>query len=187
MTTATDVNECQCLWLNQPLPERASALMDRLRIASSGSAELDAHFDAFLVDRGKAPGSVDRYDQSTSARMHRRSAPAMRWSQDFVALLDLVPADHDFSLGRRDGVLWAWIQPRDDWQPAANEARHDHPRGSGLVVAFTVQLALAAALVALDGVHKCARTTPAPPSIQRDEYLEPKKGERKLPTNILLR
>ena len=70
-------------------------------------------------------------------------------SEDLSALVRLVPPDHNFSLGERDGVLWAWIQPNDTWVPGPYEMRHDHPRGSGLKVACTLQLALAAALVAL--------------------------------------
>jgi hypothetical protein len=71
------------------------------------------------------------------------------WSEDLSALVRLVPPDHNFSLGERDGVLWAWIQPNDTWVPGPYEMRHDHPRGSGLKVACTLPLALAAALVAL--------------------------------------
>lgn len=74
-----------------------------------------------------------------------------------MALLRLIPSDHDFSLGRRDGVVWAWIQPRDGWVPAAHERRHDHPRGSGLIVAHTVPLAVAAATVTLHGLSGCLR------------------------------
>ena len=74
---------------------------------------------------------------------------AVRWSEDLMALLQLVPRDHNYSLGERDGVVWAWIQPNDDWTPGDHEMRHDHPRGSGLIVASTLPLAMAAAVVAL--------------------------------------
>jgi hypothetical protein len=77
--------------------------------------------------------------------------PPVRWSDDLMALLRLIPADHNFSLGVRDGVIWAWLQPNDGWEPADHEVRHDHPRGSGLIVAHTVPLALAAAMVTLRG------------------------------------
>ena len=63
--------------------------------------------------------------------------------------MGLLPPNYNFSLGRRDGVCWAWIQPNDDWRPAEGEARHDHPGGSGLAVADTPVLAVACAAIRL--------------------------------------
>ncbi len=64
-------------------------------------------------------------------------------------VMGLLPANYNFSLGRRDGVCWAWIQPNDDWRPAEGESRHDHPGGSGLAVAETPVLAVACAAIRL--------------------------------------
>jgi hypothetical protein len=121
--------------------EEAAELVDLLQNAETGSNELDARIAAALVRRaGGAAGA----------------AAAQRWSQDMVAVLPLIPADHNFSIGRRDGVVWVWIQPNDGWNPAAHEWRHDHPWGSGLVVAQTIPLAVAAAIVQLHKRCRCA-------------------------------
>ena len=113
-------------------------LLYRLQTAPAGSRTLDALIEAFLPPRTQDQGRE-------------------RWSEDLMALLRLVPDDHNFTLGERDGVLWAWIQPNDEWSPADTEMRHDHPRGSGLTVACTLPLAMAAALVSLRCRPRCSR------------------------------
>lgn len=124
-------------------------LLHLLQTAPAGSRGLDERIEAVLAERadGMATDGADRreefYNETGMAVL------AARWSQDLMSLLQLVPRDHNFSLGERDGVLWAWIQPNDEWVPVADEMRHDHPRGSGLIVACTLPLAMAAALVSL--------------------------------------
>jgi hypothetical protein len=113
------------------------AALDRLQTASRGDVILDALLaEEFHNVRGAA---------GTSAL----SARDGRWSTDLGDALRLVPPDYNFSIGQRDGVCWAWIQPNDDWEPADHEARHDHPAGSGLVVASTGALALTCAALIL--------------------------------------
>ncbi len=114
-----------------------TTLLELLQTAPAGGPTLDALIHSVLVDP-----TFDLPDA-------QGPETAARWSEDLDALVGLVPHDHNFSLGDRDGVLWAWIQPNDDWVPGVNEMRHDHPRGSGLIVACTLPLALAASLVAL--------------------------------------
>ncbi len=114
-----------------------TTLLDLLQTVPCGTPTLDALIHDVLV--GPA------FDGPDCAGL----AKPTRWSEDLSALVRLVPRDHNFSLGERDGVLWAWSQPNDTWVPGPYEMRHDHPRGSGLKVACTLQLALAAALVAL--------------------------------------
>jgi hypothetical protein len=104
--------------------------LDRLQAAVRGGPDLDA-----LLARALSGAPLP--------------AARARWSTDLTATLELVPPDHNVSLGRRDGVCWAWIQPNDRWEPGAHEARHDHPRGSGLIVAHTAALALACAILVL--------------------------------------
>jgi hypothetical protein len=122
-------------------------LVYRLQTAPAGNRTLDAQIQSALLPNPP--------DQAVTE-------PPIRWSEDLTALLRLVPDDHNFTLGERDGVLWTWIQPNDGWSPADTEMRHDHPRGSGLIVACTLPLAMAAALVAL----RCGRRHP-------DEGAEP--------------
>jgi hypothetical protein len=114
-----------------------TTLLDLLQSVPAGSPTLDALIHRVLANSAFGKPGIDE------------PVPSARWSEDLTALLRFVPSDHNFSLGERDGVLWAWIQPNDDWGPEANEMRHDHPRGSGLIVACTLPLAMAAALVAL--------------------------------------
>ena len=116
-------------------------VLERLRMARLGTAELDANLAdaleaAFLGAHDFAPGVA-------------RFAAGPHCSTDLTDALDLLPRDYNFSLGQRDGVFWAWIQPNDRWQPGEYEARHDHPGGSGLVVAYTAALALACAAILL--------------------------------------
>jgi hypothetical protein len=127
--------------------EYCATLLDLLQTSPIGTSTLDALIRRFL--------------QSTilGGRPVADPEPTIRWSEDLDALVQLVPLDHDFSLGERDSVLWAWIQPSDAWTPSAHEMRHDHPRGSGLIVAQTLPLAMAAALVALRS-HSALPTSP---------------------------
>jgi len=108
-------------------------LVDRIQIARRGSAELDRQVDEAL-----------RKSHGSSWDM-----PFGRWSCDLDHAMALLPQSYNFSLGRRDGVCWAWTQPNDRWEPNEFEARHDHPAGSGLVVAHTAALAVACAAVIL--------------------------------------
>ena len=137
----------------RPVPDGTTRLLDLLQTAPGGSRELDARFDCFLADRQFVGMEISpRYQWRGPDRGAVQAAqPPVRWSDDLMALLRLIPADHNFSLGVRDGVIWAWLQPNDGWEPADHEVRHDHPRGSGLIVAHTVPLALAAAMVTLRG------------------------------------
>jgi hypothetical protein len=112
-------------------------VVDVLQLASCGSAALDETVSEALAR------------VSSAAAMAARQ----RWSSDISDALKLVPLTHNFSLGRRDGVCWAWIQPNDSWQPSDVEARHDHPLGSGLIVAETPVLALLSAALLLEARH----------------------------------
>jgi hypothetical protein len=114
-----------------------TTLLDLLQTVAGGTPTLDALLHGVL-----AGSASDR-------RVEAGLAEQISWCEDISALVRLVPPDHNFSLGERDGVLWAWIQPNDTWVPGQYEMRHDHPRGSGLKVACTLPLAMAAALVAL--------------------------------------
>jgi hypothetical protein len=134
-----------------PLPNDFTTLLDLLQSAPTGGQALDALIRAALCCRDCAVLGSDL---------------AVRWSEDLMALLQLVPRDHNYSLGERDGVVWAWIQPNDDWAPGDHEMRHDHPRGSGLIVASTLPLAMAAAVVAL-----CA--LPGGPGVKPKPEAEP--------------
>jgi hypothetical protein len=128
------------------MPDALTAFLDLLQSAPAGSRTLDERIGCALAGRVEIPGL---YPRRASDEEFAPAAQAPRWSEDLAALLRLIPPEHNFSLGERDGVLWAWVQPNDNWTPAANEARHDHPRGSGLIVACTLPLAVAAALVVL--------------------------------------
>jgi hypothetical protein len=116
-------------------------IVDRLQIAASGDAALDALVDLAL--------------QSLSALIQARGHEGIavprgaHWSSDLSQALTLVPPDYNYSLGERDGICWAWIQPNNDWQPGELEARHDHPGGSGLIVAKTAPLAFISAAILL--------------------------------------
>ena len=114
-----------------------TTLLDLLQTVPCGTTTLDALIQDVLT----GPALAGRDDAALAGQASL--------SEDLSALVRLVPPGHNFSLGERDGVLWAWIQPNDTWVPGPYEMRHDHPRGSGLRVAYTLQLALAAALVAL--------------------------------------
>lgn len=115
-------------------------LLERLQVARYGSLA----FDAAIVDVfGGLPGIGPNASEGS------RLLPGPHCSTVLMDVMGLLPADYNFSLGRRDGVCWAWIQPNDDWRPADGEARHDHPGGSGLAVADTPILAVACAAIRL--------------------------------------
>ena len=120
-------------------------VLDRTQMAVTGGAELDALIDGALADfAARGPSS------RPPAELFGHGTP---WSSDLSQALNLLPADCNFALGHRDGICWAWIQPNDDWEPGENESRHDHPDGSGLVVAYTAALALTSAVLILHGIR----------------------------------
>ena len=119
-------------------------IVDRLQLARHGSAELDAMLDAVLA---RGTGVSDTVRNVIGGL--RPAIPGAPWSRELTHVLALLPHDYNYSLGHRDGVCWAWIQPNDRWEPHEYEARHDHPGGSGLTVARTAALALACAAVIL--------------------------------------
>ena len=115
-------------------------LLEQLQVAGQGSLAFDAAIvDAFGSLRGIGPRAIDG----------SRLRPGPHCSTVLVDVVELLPADYNFSLGRRDGVCWAWIQPNDGWRPGDGESRHDHPGGSGLAVAGTPVLAVACAAIRL--------------------------------------
>lgn len=129
------------------MPDALTQFLDLLQSAQSGSRSLDQRIGFALAGR-----VTERIQASVLCPQDAEPALTARapcWSEDLAALLRLIPPGHNYSLGERDGVLWAWVQPNDNWTPGDNEARHDHPRGSGLIVAYTLPLAVAAALVTL--------------------------------------
>jgi len=122
------------------------AVVDRLQYASDGDAELDALIEAaFQALYGALDTSaVSLGDNPFPGLPAARSA---HWSTDLSAAIGLLSPAYNFSVGRRDGICWAWIQPNDDWQPGEFQARHDHPAGSGLIAAYTAALALMSAIL----------------------------------------
>ncbi len=116
-------------------------IVDGLQVARRGSVELDA-----LID--EALGVATSWLKPEICPGFAARQPA-RWSDNLGAALTVLPANYNFSLGQRDGICWAWIQPNDHWQPGLHESRHDHPGGSGLVVAYTAALALISAAITL--------------------------------------
>ncbi len=115
-------------------------LLERMQAARYGSLAFDAAIvNAFAGLPGIGPDAAEA----------SRLLPGPHCSTILMDVVGLLPADYNFSLGRRDGVCWAWIQPNDDWRPADGEARHDHPGGSGLAVAKTPILAVACAAIRL--------------------------------------
>ena len=116
-------------------------LVDRLQMAPAGSDVLDALIDDALSNIRKAFHNGPR---GGFARMGGNG-----WSNNLGAALAALPDNYNFSVGQRDGICWAWLQPNDDWQPGEFQSRHDHPGGSGLVVAYTAALALICAALLL--------------------------------------
>jgi hypothetical protein len=108
-----------------------------LKVARQGSAALNAIITDSLA--AILPAFRNAPPPGFCAR------PGTAWSSDLGATVMVLPPAYNFSLGQRDGICWAWLQPNDDWQPGKYEARHDHPGGSGLVVAYSPTLALMAA------------------------------------------
>jgi hypothetical protein len=135
-------------------PAYACALADLVRLlerAERGDAELDARIDAALNNRvflRLVSDGTYRWCARGSGIVETAYAQG-DWLRDLSAALKLVPTDFGFSLGHRDSVCWAWIQPDDGWQPGPYEAGHDHPLGSGLVVAYTTVMALTCAAIVL--------------------------------------
>jgi hypothetical protein len=135
-------------------PACARSLADLHRLlqqAESGDAELDARIDATLNNRVFLRLASDRtYRWCARGSGFVETADTQSdWSRDLTAALNLVPTDFGFSLGHRDSVCWAWIQPDDGWQPGPTESAHDHPLGSGVVIANTTVIALASAAILL--------------------------------------
>jgi hypothetical protein len=134
-------------------PMRLRAIVERLQSATSGSAELDALIEQALPS---LPPFL-----AINARCGVRPASVAFWSSELSAAIGLLSADYNFSVGQRDGICWAWIQPNDNWQPGEFESRHDHPAGSGLAVAYTAALAFASATFMLGAA--CLEQATAPP------------------------
>lgn len=124
------------------LCDRLQDAIDRMQAAERGTAELDALLQAVIAQAFAGAMPVAMRDL-------RRPASGGRWATDLTEALALLPPRHNWSLGRRDGVCWAWIQPNDKWEPGEFESRHDHPQGSGLLVARTEALALTCAAASL--------------------------------------
>jgi hypothetical protein len=119
-------------------------IVDQLQLARVGNDELDRTIDEALQFNCDEAGPT--HQAIGGLGLPRQNA---HWSTNLTHALALLPPDYNFSLGHRDGVCWAWSQPNDRWEPAEYEARHDHPGGSGLVVAHTAALALTCAGVIL--------------------------------------
>ncbi|MEJ0047322.1 MAG: hypothetical protein WDN04_15320 [Rhodospirillales bacterium] len=117
------------------------SLVDRMQMAPCGSVELDN-----LLADAQSPVAATKAAAPAHPFAGRTIAHC---STDIDEALTLLPHGFNFSLGHRDGVCWAWIQPNDTWEPQAGQSRHDHPGGSGLVVAYTAALALTCAAVIL--------------------------------------
>jgi hypothetical protein len=146
--------------------DQIADVLDMVQTAQAGNLELDARIDCALAGRIFVC-------MGTECRYYWRSAgpdcatgdakPAARWSQDVMASLRMIPSSHNYSVGRRDGVCWAWIQPNDAWDPAETEYRHDHPQGSGLLVAYTMSLALmSAAMILIQRLRASEQTKEQP-------------------------
>ena len=124
------------------------AVADLLQSSPCGSRELDdvlkTAFERVAIFFRWLARSEDE-----SAHLLLHSIDGENWSTEISGAFHLLPSGSNFSLGRRDGVYWAWIQPNDRWEPSQYESRHDHPTGSGLVVAATAALALASAAIRL--------------------------------------
>ncbi len=133
-------------------PDGVTDLLDTLQSALSGSMELDARVDSFLRGRdfvGMDGGGRYVWRGIESGPGFSTAEPEAPWTGDLMAVLGLIPDDHNFAIGERDGAIWAWIQPNDEWAPTLHQMRHDHPGGSGLIVAQTLALALSAAVIAM--------------------------------------
>ena len=141
--------------LREDAPARLRAIVDRLQSATSGSAELDALIQQALPT---LPPCL-----AAGVPVSLVTADGPYWSRELSAAIGLLSADYNFSVGQRDGICWAWIQPNDNWQPSEFESRHDHPAGSGLAVAYTAALALASATFIL-GASRLEQLRAKPPA-----------------------
>lgn len=142
-------------------------ILDAVQDADGGDATLDTRLAEVLA--------MARDADAADAAGHLAPPRTGRWTSDVNDALALLSESHNFSLGRRDGVCWAWIQPNDGWEPPDLHARHDHPYGSGLVVANTPALALVSASVnlllrrfdnadwAAEPMRELADSPPSPP------------------------
>lgn len=127
-------------------------VLELMQTARDGSPLLDARIDCVLFGRLFIRMGCERRYLSVCIQNGGEPVemePDARWSEDVMASLQLIPRNYNYSIGRRDGVCWAWIQPNDSWTPIGTQYRHDHPHGSGLVVAYTMPLALMAAAMEL--------------------------------------
>ena len=118
------------------------AAVERMQLARCGSVALDR----LLADALEGAFEADAENAICGLG---RLTPGQHWSTNLEDAITLLPPDYNFSLGHRDGVCWAWVQPNDQWEPAECESRHDHPGGSGLVVGYTTALALTCAALIL--------------------------------------
>ena len=130
------------------------AAVERMQIARCGSVALDR----LVADALERAFEAD----TENACRFGRLTPGQHWSINLEDAITLLPRDYNFSLGHRDGVCWAWVQPNDQWEPAECDSRHDHPGGSGLVVGYTTALALTCAALILrarqiEGARQCSR------------------------------
>ena len=114
-------------------------LILRLQSAPSGSTTLDTLVDDALQSLRTV---------LKAAKLGPLPPPgSANWSENVNTSVGLLGKHYDFSIGRRDYVCWAWIQPNDGWQRQDHDLSHDHPEGSGLAVAHTLSLALTTALL----------------------------------------
>ena len=121
---------------------RLDAIIEQLQTAPCGSKRLDALLSGLLDDLQP----LVCVDQGCAFCVR---AIGSDWSTSLTDAIGLLPQHYNYSLGERDGVSWAWLQPNDRWQPQDHESRHDHPGGSGLVVAHSAALAITCAVMIL--------------------------------------
>lgn len=105
------------------IPDKVAALwtiVDLMQIARHGGPELDARLDEALADGIGAEAPTTVMPAAAPAPGWHPTLPMRggRWSTDLTDAILLLPPDYNFSLGHRDSVFWAWIQPNDCWEPA---------------------------------------------------------------------
>jgi hypothetical protein len=135
------------------LDKRLRAVVERLQNARRGSGALDSLVDEVF---DSLTAFLDHHGLTCPPTRRR-----VRWSTDVSVAISLLTTDYNFAVGQRDGICWAWIQPNDDWHPGEFEARHDHPAGSGLIVAYSSALALTSATLILHARQLYPRPGPA--------------------------
>ena len=118
---------------------RLHHVIDRLQSSAGGNAALDALIEDALLSLANVASPL--------IKAHVSARIGARWSDDLGASIGLLDLDYNFSVGQRDGMCWCWIQPNDNWNPQEIESRHDHPAGSGLIVAHTTALAMTTAII----------------------------------------